>query len=280
MHEKPFFSVVIPTLNEEKYLPTILKSLGSQTFRDFEVIVIDGRSKDRTKEVFEKFASKLPFSTFVLASKTNVGHQRNLGGEKAKGRYLVFLDADTNIEETFLEEVHVAAVKKKFFLATTWIVPDSDKPMDNLMMFFGNLLSELAKEINKPFAGGYNTIVKKNIFLKLNGFREDIKISEDHDFSIRALKKNIECVILKEPRVTYSLRRFRAEGTLPVLRKYAHGQIYSLLKGPITRELFDYPMGGHVHKVKRRKKVNILKLDKYLRGMEKLEEKITKLLSE
>lgn len=280
MSKRPFFSVVIPTLNEEKYLPTILKSLEKQTYRNFEVIVVDGKSEDKTEKVFRRFVSKLPFSRFILADKANVGYQRNLGSKKAKGKYLVFLDADTDVEETFLEEVHVAAIKKKFSLATTWIVSDSDKPVDNLMMFFGNLIAELAKEVNKPFAGGYNTIVKKDTFVRLNGFREDIKISEDHDFSIRALKKNIECVILKEPRVTYSLRRYRVEGTLPVLRKYVHGQIYNLLKGPITKEIFDYPMGGQAHRPERKKKAKLIKLDRYLRAIERLNEKITRLLSE
>ena len=52
---KPFFSIVIPALNEEKFLPKLLESLSHQHFCDFEVIVVDGRSKDKTVAVAETY---------------------------------------------------------------------------------------------------------------------------------------------------------------------------------------------------------------------------------
>ncbi|KKS97967.1 MAG: family 2 glycosyl transferase [Candidatus Gottesmanbacteria bacterium GW2011_GWA2_43_14] len=275
----PYFSVIIPALNEEKYLPTILKSLTMQTFKDFEVIVVDGNSRDKTVDVFNKFRPKLPYSKILVTKRANVGFQRNSGGKEAGGKYFIFLDADVDISSTFLEEIHLASIKKGFKLATTWIMPDSRDPIDQTMILLGNLGQELSKLFNKPFSGGYNTIVKKEAFQKLKGFREDMKINEDQDFAIRAFKKNIETVILQEPKVTYSLRRFRSEGTLQVLRKYAQSNLHFYLKGPITHELFEYRMGGHVHK-RRRKQLNLTKIDTYIKAMEKLEDKIVALLSE
>lgn len=278
--KQPFFSVIIPTLNEEKYLPTILHALTRQTHRDFQLIVVDGGSKDKTAATFEKYKSLMPSASFQIADRANVGHQRNLGAKKANGKYLVFLDADCDVGDTFLEEIHLAAVKKKFLLATTWIKPDSKKPIDMMMLFLANLGQELAKLLNKQYTGGYNTIVKKEIFEKLKGFREEIRIGEDHDFAIRAQKKNIEITILKEPLVTYSLRRYRARGLLPVLRKQAAAQVSMLLDNPVTSKLFDYPMGGQAHIIKKKKKINLAKIDTYLRGIRRLESKIDRLLEE
>ena len=276
---KPYFSVIIPTLNEEKYLPKILKALAGQTYRDFEVILADGQSKDKTLIVFKKFQKHFPESSVIISKKANVGHQRNLGGKSAKGIYLIFLDADVDINHTFLEEIHLASIKQGFKLATTWIIPDSNNPIDKTMLIMGNLGQELSKVINKPFAGGYNTIIRRDIFERLKGYREDMLINEDQDLAVRAFKNKIETIILQEPKVTFSLRRFRSEGKLEVLRKYAKSIIHFYLKGPITHELFDYRMGGHVHR-KPQKKSDLTKFKTYLKAMEKLEEKIIALLSD
>lgn len=280
MSRKPFFSVIIPSLNEEKFLPVLLKSLSQQTYPEYEVIVVDGGSKDNTEAAFEEWAASIPGARFIASDKANVGYQRNLGAKDAKGEYFVFLDADVNVERTFLEELHLIALKKKFDLATTWIDPDSDKPVDHIMTAMGNFLNEVVNITDRPFTGGYNTIVKKDIFQRLHGFREDLMINEDHDFAIRANKMGIKTTLLKEPRVVYSLRRFRAEGTLSLLRKYTHGQIYNLFKGPITKEIFEYDMGGQAHKKKRKKKLDLKKLEKYLKSIGKIEKKISDLFRE
>lgn len=278
MANYPYFSVIIPTLNEEKYLPKLLKSLTEQTFSDFEVVLVDGSSSDGTIAVYNKFIPKLPQADYFIVDKQNVGFQRNFGAKNSHGKYLVFLDADVGVEQTFLEELHLEAVKKNFPLATTWIKSDSGKTVDNFMVLLGNLAQELAKEIGKPFAGGYNTIIKRDVFLKLKGFREDLLINEDHEFSMKAGKAKIPLTILKEPQVEFSLRRWRSEGKLAVLRKYALTEIHTFLKGPITRELFEYKMGGDAHR-KRKRKLDLTKIDTYLKTIEKLERKLVNLLN-
>ncbi|OGG07041.1 hypothetical protein A3D05_02055 [Candidatus Gottesmanbacteria bacterium RIFCSPHIGHO2_02_FULL_40_24] len=274
--ESPYFSIIIPALNEEKYISGLLKSLINQTYKEFEVILVDGMSADKTVSVFKKFQNKLPRSQYLVADKKNVSYQRNLGGKKATGKYLIFFDADVKVNPTFLEEVHLASLKQKFSLATTWIEPDSEKTADRIMLLLANIGQEVYKIVNRPFSGGYNTIVTKKVFLRLNGFRE-MNINEDHDFAIRAFKKKIETIILPEPKVIFSLRRFRSEGTLNVLRKYAHAAIYAMLKGPVIYEMFEYRMGGHVHK-RRRKKINFVKINTYIKTIEKLENNLNKLL--
>lgn len=267
---KPFFSVIIPTLNEEKYLPKILQSLVKQTFKDFEVFVIDGKSKDKTFDVFNKFKYFLPVSSFILSDRQNVAHQRNLGAKNAHGSYLIFFDADVDISPTFLEEIHVTTIKKPFLLATTWMIADSRRPIDQLMVKLANFGYEIGKSVNKPFLAGFNVIIKNEIFRKLKGFREDLTVSEDNDLARRALATNIDLTILTEPKIVISLRRFRSEGTLSVLRKYTQVEVYAFIKGPITTQLIDYPMGGHIHISKRNKNKSFSSIKKIIRKFDRL----------
>lgn len=275
----PFFSVIIPSLNEERYINKILKSLENQTFREFEVILVDGKSDDKTVAIFKKYEEKFPSGKILISDKRNVSYQRNRGAKYANGKYVVFLDADVDISITFLEEIHLSAIKKKFKLATTYILPDSQKQTDLLLVELSNMGQEMAKIINKPFLGEYNAIVEREAFLKLKGFREDVTMSEGHDLAIRALKNNIETVILAEPKVILSLRRFRSEGTLSVLRRISKSFIYTLVKGPITHKMFEYNMGGQAHN-KRRKKIDLTKINTYIKAINRLESKINKLLGD
>src|SRR3990170_5565992 len=101
----PFFSIIIPTLNEERYLPHLLEDLSKQTFKDFEAIIVDGHSNDATVAQALKFKGKLPELSILQSKERNVSFQRNLGGEKAEGSWLIFMDADNRVPEYFLEGV-------------------------------------------------------------------------------------------------------------------------------------------------------------------------------
>jgi len=94
MSTRPFFSIIIPCLNEEKYLPKLLEDLSNQTLQDFEVIVIDGNSEDKTIQLIEKY--KDIFSTFkiIISKIRNVSVQRKLErweGLTLIGIYLMFV---------------------------------------------------------------------------------------------------------------------------------------------------------------------------------------------
>ena len=94
---RPSISIIIPTLNEEKYIERCLKSLKNQSFRNFEIIVSDSYSTDDTVKIAKKYGAKV-----VLTKKTGPAAGRNEGARKAKGSILVFLDADTFVTKKFL----------------------------------------------------------------------------------------------------------------------------------------------------------------------------------
>jgi glycosyltransferase involved in cell wall biosynthesis len=241
---KPFLTVVIPTLNEEKLLPRLLASLSSQVYRDFEVILIDAKSKDKTVTLARKFKRKIPGFKIYLSNKKNVGFQRNMGAGKAKGKYLVFFDADVVVPENFLDEVAAHLKKEKTELLTTWLMTENRKLQSRVIETTVNVMTEMAKMINKPFAGGYNLVVKRSLFKRMGGFDEEIVHGEDHEFTMRCYEAGVELLILKYPRLFYSTRRFDKYGFFNVLKKDATSAIQAMSGKPMKKLSFDYQMGG------------------------------------
>lgn len=100
----PEVSIITPCYNCSKYIAETIECVMSQTFKDWEWIITDDKSKDNSLEIIKKFNDP---RIIVIESLTNggAGHARNLSLEKASGRYITFLDADDYWEPTFLEEM-------------------------------------------------------------------------------------------------------------------------------------------------------------------------------
>lgn len=109
MQEKPFFSVVMPVYNVESYLEQAVNSVLSQTFSDFELILVDDCSPDGSAAICDRFAA-LDARVQVLHLSENVGlsYARNAGLSKAAGTYVSFMDSDDTIEPTVLQEVYAS----------------------------------------------------------------------------------------------------------------------------------------------------------------------------
>lgn len=247
MEKQSFFSIIIPTLNEEQFLPRLLGNLSKQTEQSFEVIIVDGKSDDKTKEKALSFKKKLPRLSFYSVSKQNVSYQRNFGAGKARGEYLVFFDADTQIPVNYLSTMKNATSQKAQFL-TTLFATDSTNTQDRLLIRFINLILGIGKLIGKPIAIGGNTIILKKVFARVGGFDDCIAHAEDFEFTQKVKKEGVGLIVLKNPRFIFSLRRYHKEGRIKVLAKNALAAIHVLLKGSITNEFFSYPMGGRGYK--------------------------------
>ena len=92
-----FFSVIIPTHNDSKHLPKLLRSMASQTFTDFETIIIadacNDEELDATCELVDVYKDKLKI-TFEIVNFGNAGMARNAGLDRAKGQFILFADDD------------------------------------------------------------------------------------------------------------------------------------------------------------------------------------------
>ncbi len=96
----PFFSIIVPTYNEEVLLPRLLESVRSQTFQDYEVIVADDQSTDGTQRIAQDFGAKL-----VTNERIGEYASRNVAAGVARGAILVFTGADTLMPRTLLSSV-------------------------------------------------------------------------------------------------------------------------------------------------------------------------------
>lgn len=243
--EKPFFSIIIPTLNEEKYLPILLTSLANQTERSFEVIVSNGASKDKTVEIAKEYTDQFPLR-ILSSQKKGVSCQRNIGAGSAIGEYLLFLDADVRFEASFLQLLKKKLEIYKTDFATTRSIPDNRNISDYIMTYMANLIMWFSSIFFKPFMGGQCLIVSKKVFDTLKGFDERVIMAEDHEFIQRAWKKGYRGKYFYSPLHAVSFRRFDREGRIKVVLKWTESTIHVIFKGPIYKPLFDYPMGGNI----------------------------------
>jgi hypothetical protein len=138
---------------------------------------------------------------------------------------------------------------------TTGIAADSGNMYDATIVRMLNLTMDISIMLERPFVGGYNFIVDRGVFLRLGGFREDIVHAEDMDLSNRLHDAGYRLALLKNPKLKFSLRRYREQGRLNTLRKNAQATLHILTRGPITKEIFSYPMGGLLYKLKRREDI-------------------------
>jgi len=268
---KPFFSVVIPTLNEEKFLPNLLESLTRQTCRDFEVTVVDGTSHDKTVKIAKSFRKQLPRLRILVSKKASLPLQRNLGARDSKGKWLCFIDADSILLPYFFERVgeHIARYQPQ--LLTTWFRPDSENSKDSVFTLLGNIVVEGSLIFKKPMSPGPLTLVRRDIFRQVDGYDEQHAYHEDVDFGIRLAKIGVYLNVLRESLYVWSLRRFRKEGTLKVLNQYIISILPVLLINKSLKFMPGYIMGGHLyHQKARRVKRSVLRVyEKKLRRLVK-----------
>ncbi|MEK7064166.1 MAG: glycosyltransferase [Patescibacteria group bacterium] len=240
----PSLSIIIPTLNEERYLPTLLTDLSRQTYRDFEVVIVDGHSDDRSVAKANLFAHRLPQFTLLDSPTRNVCQQRNLGAENAQAETLLFLDADNRLEPHFLLGLKYRQEQSKADFFTTWVKAEENSLATQAADTLINLYMESQKNTPSPFGVEAAFGANRTQFLKLKGF--DRSPCEGARLLKKAVTKKMTFAVFKDPTYSYSLRRVRKLGTFNAISRYAITEIYRLLdlKLPKKKAASLYPMKG------------------------------------
>ena len=208
------FSVIIPLYNKAPYIEKALRSVISQTFRDFEVIVVDDGSKDESADIAEKVLLDSPIP-HVLIRQANAGVSmaRNNGVARSHGDFLCFLDADDWWAPTFLEEMSglieefpeagiygtnytiVNETKHKTRIAPIGVEPGFEKGCINYCQVY-------AKTLAMPLTS-ISVAIPRDVFKQAGGFPEGIKLGEDFLLWIRiALKCKV--AFLNKPLAFYN----------------------------------------------------------------------------
>jgi len=245
--KKVYFSIIIPSLNEEDNLPILLDSISKQNINDFEVIIADNLSADQTKKRCLEYQRKIPHFRFIEKKCRNAGATRNYGATFAQGKYHIFFDADVKIENNFLEEIKKKILRHKLDALTVWNRPLEPSWRGKVIFSMMNAaLTTFQKTI--PAANGPCIIIKKDVFKKIKGFDEDIVYCEDFDLIQRAAKQKIRFAVFANPKLYVSTRRFDKEGIRLTINKAAKGVLHQVFIGPVKKKLFDYEMGGQYYK--------------------------------
>lgn len=207
------FSVIIPALNEGNYIEGCLKSISRQTFpRDkYEIIVSDGTSVDKTVEIAKKYADMV-----VTSEKRGIWWGRNYGAKFAKGKYLVFIDADTTIKEDYLEVVHKYLEMGVVGLTMGFEI-EGKGPKRRIIEFMSGGYWWLNSKIGNGSLIGINICIPKDIFMKVGGFKE--YALEDAAFD-KELRTEGKTLFLIQRKVVTSARRLEEYGAIGLCRYY------------------------------------------------------------
>jgi len=183
----PKISVVIPAYNEEKYLTVALDSFKNQTFKDFELIIADGGSTDRTEKITQKYNAK-----FITVKNSNVVRARDAGLKAARGEILVGADADT-----FYPPNHLATIFKKYesdgeIVALTGAAKMVNGPWWGVLIWDWTykIIALFYRLTGKVlYAPAYNLSYRREKLLELGGYDTELDFGGDELDVTRRLKR-------------------------------------------------------------------------------------------
>jgi glycosyltransferase involved in cell wall biosynthesis len=232
-------SIIIPTLNEEKNIKALLSIIKKGGFDDYEVVVADAGSKDKTIEIAREYGC-------IITKGGLPARGRNNGAKVARGDILFFLDADLKLApKKFLKLAVDYFIKNDLSVASFPILPQRNNVYMNpfTLNLFYNYPQILLKKIFPM--GAMGIMVKKDIFEKVKGFDEGITLAEDHYF-IQQAEKLGKFDIIKEVSIYMPLRRFEKDGYFTTAFKYLICAFNMGVRGKAERKIkYDF---GHYDK--------------------------------
>jgi glycosyltransferase involved in cell wall biosynthesis len=215
-------SVIIPAFNEEKFLSATLESIRKQTYRNLEIIVKDGLSKDKTIAIAERYADKV-----ISEKDISAGDARNQGAAYAKGDILVFVDADTLLASDAIERIIEDFEKPNVTLVFPKYLPKKEileiegrkvqmpRRLDTFWFSFENLVRRYVDK----YAGGMCMACDAKTFGEIGGFNKALRVCEDIEISYRLRKRGY--AICDHTIVAYpSARRYVKMGFIRTLFTY------------------------------------------------------------
>lgn len=198
-------SIIIPVYNAEKYLEKCMKSIFNNIENSFEVILINDGSKDNSLEIIKEFMQKYNNIELINNSNNGVSYSRNLGIKKAKGNYIMFVDADDELEKNWLDIIDSYMAKNYDIV---YFSKYNLKPNKNDLLKY---IVGYNKE-NLCIAGPYSKIFRREFIEKNNIlFNDKIINGEDMLFNIEALSKAKKIRCINEP--IYLYRRYIGQTT-------------------------------------------------------------------
>ncbi len=219
----PLISVVIPAYNEEEYIADCIKSVKKQkTNLSYEIIVVDNNSSDKTSSIAKKNGAKV-----VFEEKQGLSYARQAGLDAAKGKFLIYLDADTRIAQGWLVEVinylnnnpEVSGISCSFYFYDGNIMTEIGRAINYYLV--APLINFILISFNKPETiWGPSIITRTELLRKAGGINLDfVFYGEDTSIAYR-LHSQGKVRFLKHFFVYTSARRYKYNGGAKTLMVY------------------------------------------------------------
>ncbi|HJX38974.1 MAG TPA: glycosyltransferase [Anaerolineae bacterium] len=179
-----FISIVVPALNEEKYIAQCLSSLHTQSYPSelYEIIVVDNASTDRTAEIAQEFGVMV-----VHEPERGVGRARHRGAEEARGDIIAGTDADAIATPTWLEEIARAFRSDELLGAVTGpiLLHDGNSFQRWGARYVSNPTMRLSYTLSRGVISGNNFAVRTRDYWRAGGFNTSLLSAEDIDLGVR-----------------------------------------------------------------------------------------------
>lgn len=252
----PFVSVIIPVRNGKDYIQEAIDSVFLQAWEAFEILVIDDGSDDFAYETLGEQDRRI---RVIRLEGHGVSHARNTGMQQAKGKYFAFLDADDvwfpgklaaqirhlerhpEVGVVFGEFIRWKSDQTGHFAPAKSLSEDCSQLMDADPARSGWLYTRL---LNGLLVGMNTAVIRKNIYAKIGGFDEAMRIGEDYEFWLRA-SQVAEMHSLAGPVALYRIHPASA-----MHRLAPNNHLASLLKSADARWGLSNPDGTHISRRK------------------------------
>ena len=205
------YSIIVPVFNRPDEVGELLESLAQQTFKDFEVIIVEDGSQRTCKDVCDQFAGILPLH-YYYKENSGPGQSRNYGAERANGEWLIVLDSDVVLPPDYLRNVETGRKEAGF---AAFGGPDAAHPSFtpvqkaisySMTSFFttGGIRGGKAK-LDKFYPRSFNMGIRREVYRDLGGFSK-MRFGEDIDFSYRIVEAGHKTRLLPDAWVWHKRR--------------------------------------------------------------------------
>ena len=235
------FSIIIPVYTRPPEVDELLESLCQQTFRDFEVVVVEDGSTEKCDAVCDKYQDRLTLS-YYFKSNSGPGPSRNYGAERSQGEYLIILDSDVIVPKNYLETIQSELDREP---CDAFGGPDRAHPSFtpiqkainySMTSFFttGGIRGG-KKKMDKFYPRSFNLGIRKEVYETLGGFAP-MRYGEDIDLSTRIFKGGYNCRLFPEAFV-YHKRRVKFSSFFRQVKHSGEARVVLKNKYPETFKL-------------------------------------------
>ena len=205
--DNPDLSIIIPAHNESKAIEKTLKSLTeSRISCSHEIIVACNGCTDDTAQKATQYKNV----KVVSSEKSGMSFGKNLGARNAKGKFYIFIDADTTLPAQGIDQILKQLTNNHYLIGTV-----AGKPAKGgILVKVCFLLANISTRKNKLHAPGGVMLMQRKVFEDAGGFNEELPQGTSSDLIIRARANGAKYIFINKPEATTSIRRFEKTGII------------------------------------------------------------------